>query len=379
VVTAALTVRHAAGEYPVYVGAGILEGLHVLVQAHAPGRRTAMIADDTVAALFRDFVRGTESPWRAVAATCEGVEGAGWMPFTFPAGEASKTRATWEQLTDALLAAGYGRDAAIVALGGGVTGDLAGFVAATYMRGIPVVQVPTTLLAMVDSSVGGKVGVDTPAGKNLVGAFHAPAAVVADPLTLGTLTDRDYRAGLAEVVKHALVGDEGHFAWLEKNAVAVLRRDPDALTEVICRSVELKSAVVAEDERESGRRAILNAGHTVAHAIEQATGYGIRHGEAVALGLVAECRLGEAIGVTAAGTADRVAALLAGLGLPVELAGCPPVGTLTAAMQVDKKTRSGFPGFAFAAGPGRMHRQNGDWVSPAPTEAVEEALATIRG
>ena len=378
-VTAALTVRHAAGEYPVYVGAGILEGLHVLVQAHAPGRRTAMIADATVAAHFRDFVRGTESAWRAVAATCEGVEGAGWMPLTFPAGEGSKTRATWERLTDALLAAGYGRDAAIVALGGGVTGDLAGFVAATYMRGIPVIQVPTTLLAMVDSSVGGKVGVDTPAGKNLVGAFHPPVAVVADPLTLGTLADRDYRAGLAEVVKHALVGDEGHFAWLEENAVPVLRRDPDALTQVICRSVELKSAVVAEDERETGRRAILNAGHTVAHAIEQATGYAVRHGEAVALGLVAECRLGEAIGVTAAGTADRVAALLGRLGLPVELAGCPSVGTLTAAMQVDKKTRSGFPGFAFAAGPGRMHRQDGDWVSPAPTEAVEEALATIRG
>jgi 3-dehydroquinate synthase len=371
-------VRHGAGEYPVYVGAGILEGLHVLVQAHAPGRRSAMIADAAVAALYRDFVRGTASPWRATAATCEGVEGAGWLPLEFPPGEASKTRDTWARLTDALLAAGYGRDAAIVALGGGVTGDLAGFVAATYMRGIPVVQVPTTLLAMVDSSVGGKVGLDTPAGKNLVGAFHAPAVVVADPLTLGTLPDREYRSGLAEVVKHALIGDAGHFGWLEENARALLARDPDALTEVICRSVELKAAVVAEDERESGRRAVLNAGHTVAHAIEQASGYAVPHGEAVALGLVAECRLGEALGVTEAGTAGRVAALLTLLGLPVRLPAGPPVATLTAAMQVDKKTRSGFPGFAFPAGLGRMHRRDGDWVSPAPTEAVEAALVSIR-
>lgn len=369
--------RHAGGAYPVYVGAGILEGLHVLVQAHAPKRRTAMIADATVAGLFRDYVRGSESPWRRTAATCEGVQGAGWMSFEFPAGEASKSRATWEVLTDALLAAGYGRDAAIVALGGGVTGDLAGFVAATYMRGIAVIQVPTTLLAMVDSSVGGKVGVDTPAGKNLVGAFHAPAAVVADPITLGTLSDRDYRAGLAEVVKHALVGDAEHFSWLEGNTIAVLRRDSDSLTDVICRSIALKAGVVAEDERESGRRAVLNAGHTVAHAIEQATGYGVPHGEAVALGLVAECRLGEAIGVTAAGTADRVAALLGRLGLPVELPGSPPIGTLTAAMQADKKTHSGFPGFAFPARLGLMHRRGGDWISSAPTEAVEEALATI--
>jgi 3-dehydroquinate synthase len=336
-----------------------------------------MIADETVAALYRDYVRGVESPWRAAPATCEGVDGAGWVPLVFPAGEPAKSRATWERLTDALLAAGYGRDSAIVALGGGVTGDLAGFVAATYMRGVPVVQVPTTLLAMVDSSVGGKVGVDTPAGKNLVGAFHAPAAVIADPLTLGTLPDRDYRAGLAEVVKHALVADAVHLAWLEEHTVAILRRDPEPLTQLISRSVQLKANVVAEDERESGRRAVLNAGHTVAHAIEHATGYGIRHGEAVALGLVAECRLGEALGVTAAGTADRIAALLGRLGLPVVLEECPPVASLTAAMQADKKTRSGFPGFAFAAEPGLMHRQDGDWVSPAPTEAVEAALATI--
>ncbi len=349
----------------------------MLVSSHAPGRRSAMIADATVAALYREYVRGTESAWRTVPATCEGVEGAGWVPLQFPAGEASKSRATWQRLTDDLLAAGYGRDAAIVALGGGVTGDLAGFVAATYMRGIPVVQVPTTLLAMVDSSVGGKVGVDTPAGKNLVGAFHAPAAVVADPLTLGTLPDREYRAGLAEVVKHALVADAEHFRWLEANAAAVLRRDPEPLTELICRSVAIKAGVVAADERESGHRVVLNAGHTVAHAIEHATAYAVPHGEAVALGLVAECRLGEAIGVTAAGTAERVAALLGRFGLPVELPGCPPVAALTSAMQADKKTRSGLPGFAFAAEPGRMHRENGDWVSPAPTEALEEALATI--
>ena len=210
-----------------------------------------------------------------------------------PAGRASKTREQWARLTDALLEQGFGRDSGIVALGGGVAGDLAGFVAATYMRGLPYVQVPTTLLAMLDASVGGKTGVDTPQGKNLIGAFHPPAAVIADPLVLGTLPERDFRGGMAEAVKHGLIADAAYFAWMERNADALLRRDQAALTRLVRRSVEIKAEVVSGDEREAGRRAILNAGHTVAHALEHATAYALPHGEAVALGLVAECALAE--------------------------------------------------------------------------------------
>jgi 3-dehydroquinate synthase len=376
----ALTVAHGAGHYPVYVQPGILAELPLLVHAHAGARRSAMIADATVAALYREFLEGGNAAWRSTAPTCEGRERAGWVPLEFPPGESSKTRATWERLTDELLLRGYGRDAAIVALGGGVTGDLAGFVAATYMRGVPLVQVPTTLLAMVDSSVGGKVGVDTPHGKNLVGAFHAPAAVVADPLVLGTLPDRDYRCGLAEAVKHGLIADAGHFGWIESSVEALGRRDQAALAELIGRSIAIKAEVVAADEREAGRRAVLNAGHTVAHAIERATGYAVRHGEAVALGLIAECRLGEALGVTEPGTAARVEKLLGKLGGGTagrRDGGTAGVDAILAAMGTDKKTRAGAPGFALARRVGEMEPFDGCWIASAPEAAVRDAVRSV--
>ena len=236
-----------------------------------------------------------------------------------PAGEASKNRAQWSALSDQLLDLAFGRDSAIVALGGGMIGDLAGFVAATYLRGIPCLQVPTTLLAMLDASVGGKTGVDTPHGKNLIGAFHPPAAVLADPLVLRTLPEREYRAGLAEAVKHGLIADAAYFAWLGASADAIARRDETTLATLVRRSVEIKAAVVGEDERESGRRAILNAGHTVAHAVEHASDYALAHGEAVALGLVAECELAEAMGIGRRGLGADVSGLLGRLGLPVRL------------------------------------------------------------
>ena len=291
----ALTVTQATGAYPIYIEPGVLAELPALARRHLPDRRTAMIADATVAALYGRFLRGDNTAWRRAGKTCSEETAGGWVPLEFPAGEASKTRATWSQLTDALLDLRHGRDSAIIALGGGVTGDLAGFVAATFQRGLPLLQVPTTLLAMLDSSIGGKVGVDTRHGKNLVGAFHPPVAVIADPLTLGTLPDREFRGGLAEAVKHGLIADLEHLAWLEANASALIRRDADALALLIGRSVAIKARVVAADERETGPRAMLNAGHTVAHAVELVTGYAVPHGEAVAIGLVAECRLGEAL------------------------------------------------------------------------------------
>jgi 3-dehydroquinate synthase len=296
--------------------------------------------------------------------------------LVFPPGEPSKTRDQWARLTDALLDAGYGRDSGIVALGGGVAGDLAGFVAATYMRGLPYVQVPTSLLAMLDASVGGKTGVDTPQGKNLIGAFHPPAAVIADPRALATLPERDYRGGMAEAVKHGLIADADYFAWMEREAGALVGRDEAALTRLVRRSVEIKAEVVSRDEREAGQRAILNAGHTVAHALEHATGYGLPHGEAVALGLVAECALAEALGLAPAGLGGRVAALLERLGLPVRLSEPLPTDRLLQAMGTDKKNRRARVRFALPRALGSMDSGE-QWTREAPEAAIRQALAAI--
>jgi 3-dehydroquinate synthase len=349
----------------VYVEPGVLGRLEALVAEHlgAMGaRRVAMIADAGVLALLQAGRLG-RGPWGGAA-------------LSFPPGEPSKTREQWARLTDALLEQGYGRDSGIVALGGGVAGDLAGFVAATYMRGLPYVQVPTSLLAMLDASVGGKTGVDATQGKNLIGAFHPPATVVADPRALATLPERDYRGGMAEAVKHGLIADEQYFAWTEREAGALLRRDEAALTRLVRRSVEIKAQVVGDDEREAGRRAILNAGHTVAHALELASAYAIPHGEAVALGLVAECALAEAIGVAPAGLGRRVAALLGRLGLPVTLPVPIAVDLVIQAMGSDKKNRDARVRFALPSALGSMDPGDG-WTREAPEPAIRRALEAI--
>lgn len=354
-----LLVRHAAGEYPVHVVPGLLATAGDLVNRYLPDRRLAVIADATVASLY-------QTPFE------KRVD----LILTFPPGEASKTRDEWARLTDQLLTAGFGRDSGIVALGGGVTGDLAGFVAATYLRGVPFVQVPTTLLAMVDASVGGKTGVDTGAGKNLVGAFHQPAAVLADPRVLTTLSEGDFRAGLAEAVKHALMTDALHFAWLETNAASLAGREPDAVTALVRRSVAIKAAVVAEDERELGRRAILNAGHTVGHALEQASGYRLSHGDAVALGLVAEARLAAEMGVAEPALADRITALLGALGLPTRLPQALPAGLLSQALRRDKKNRGAQVRCALAAAAGQPARDGAGWTTGVEMDRI---LAAIGG
>jgi 3-dehydroquinate synthase len=356
-------VTHALGSYPVYVEAGVLARLDKLVSTHLPGRRVAMVADAAVFELYQSGRMGV-TPWSGEA-------------ITFPSGERSKTRDSWSRLTDTLMERGFGRDSGIVALGGGVTGDLAGFVAATYMRGVPYVQVPTTLLAMLDASVGGKTGIDTPQGKNLVGAFHPPAAVIADPLTLATLPHRDFRAGLAEAVKHGLIADRAYFEWMETNALPLASRSPDSLTRLIRRSVEIKADVVSEDERESGRRVVLNAGHTVAHALERITGYTLPHGEAVALGLVVECQLAEQLGVARAGLRTRVAGLLQQLGLPTQLPSGLDRSGLVVGMASDKKNRSGQIHFALPSAIGEMHRDHG-WTTAVPEPAIRSALQAVK-
>jgi 3-dehydroquinate synthase len=358
-----VTVAHALGSYPVYVAPDSLARLGEMVERHLAARRIILIADEQVHHLLESHRLGSLN-WSGDV-------------LTFPAGEQSKTRESWASLTDAMVQRRYGRDSGIVALGGGVTGDLAGFVAATYMRGVPYLQVPTTLLAMVDVSVGGKTAVNTSAGKNLVGVFFPPAAVVADPVVLRTLPDAAFAGGLAEAVKHGLIADREYFEWLEREVDGLLARDPSILTHLVSRSVEIKAEVVSADERESGRRAILNAGHTVAHGLEQLSGYSLAHGEAVALGLIAESALSEQLGIAEQGLSRRVASLLGRLGLPTRSAEPLNHSRLLSAMLGDKKNRDGVIHVALAAQIGRMHRDP-TWTTPVSSTNINQAIDTIQ-
>jgi len=337
--------------YQVIVGGEVLNSLGVVCHRSAPAHRYAVISDDQVARHWLE---------PAVRAIGSAIPRVAISTMTIPAGESSKSRDEWSRLTDWLLAEGASRDTAIIALGGGVVGDLAGFVAATYLRGVPVIQVPTTLLAMVDAAIGGKTGVDTPRGKNLVGAFHQPKAVVADPLTLSTLPAAHVRAGMAEVIKHGAISDVAYFTQAAHWAATVHRAVQHetgatqdrfdwlgaSTLDVITQSVRVKADVVNTDPLEKGRRAILNTGHTIAHALERETDYALLHGEAVAIGLVAEAELGEAAGISAAGTADALRSALGGAGLPTRIPAGLDRGRLIDAMRSDKKSRGG--GLAFA-------------------------------
>ncbi len=329
----------AERDYPVRVGRGLLDQLGALASDAAPAHRYVVIADDEVAALYG-----------ARAGAALAAAGLRSDLLTFPAGERHKSRSTWAALTDRMLAAGVGRDAAVVALGGGVTGDLAGFTASTYMRGLPFVVVPTSLLAMLDSAVGGKTGLDTPAGKNTVGAFHHPRAVIVDPDLLDTLPAPQRRAGLAEGVKTAAIADAELFAWIEERAVALRDGEIAALERLVMSSLRIKAKVVAADPEEAGSREVLNFGHTAGHALEALAGLALPHGEAVAAGMRIEARLGEGAGVTEPGTAARLAAVLDACGLPdavrapgaSERFGGPlTVERLLAAATADKKARRG--------------------------------------
>lgn len=320
-------VSHAGGRYPVYVGQGLLAVSSVL-QRHLEGR-VLLVSDEVVADLYLDRI------------TAGLDQNCNWRSLLLPAGETHKTLENWQRVIDTLVEMRAQRDATVLALGGGVIGDLAGFAAASYMRGIRVVQLPTTLLAQVDAAVGGKTGVNHSAGKNLIGAFHQPEAVIADIDTLISLDDRDYRAGLAEVVKYGAIRDERFFSWLESRAEALNARMPDALLEAVHVSVGHKAEVVAADEREAGQRALLNFGHTFGHALETATAYErYRHGEAVAIGMVLAARLSELLGRLRVGTSERLVHLLERLGLPVALPDDIDRERLLELMRLDKKNRA---------------------------------------
>ena len=263
----------------------------------------------------------------------------------------------------------------LISLGGGMVGDLTGFVAATYMRGVPYALAPTTLLAMVDASVGGKTGVNTTQGKNLIGAFHPPVAVIADPQTLTTLPGPGVQRRTGGGSETRVDRRSSYFEWIESAAEDILGRDPAALAHLVRRSVELKAEVVSEDERESGRRAILNAGHTVAHALESASDYRLSHGEAVGLGLVAECALAERMGVAEPGLSARVRALLERLGLPVRLPSLD-YSTVMRRMSVDKKNRNAQIHCALVSDLGQMHYIGG-WTTPIAGDDMEKALRAL--
>jgi 3-dehydroquinate synthase len=348
-----------ATPYAITIGPGLLDDGAALA-AHVRGRHVLLVSDSTVGPLYAA---------RVVAALSAHTP-AQVLVSCIAAGEASKTLDAFGELTRELADFGATRDACVFALGGGVVGDLAGFAAACWMRGIDVVQLPTSLLSMVDSSVGGKTAVDLPQGKNLVGVFHPPRAVFADTATLRTLPGRELRAGMAEVVKYGAIGNAAFLRWLEAHASALLAREDAALAEAIAVSCTHKAAIVERDPFERGERALLNFGHTFGHAIEAEQGYGgLVHGEAVAVGMVLAARLSAALGMSSPSDADALAALLARFGLPTELPAGLDVEALLARMRLDKKAAASGLRFVLWDGPGAARV-----VADVPEDAVRAVL-----
>jgi 3-dehydroquinate synthase len=346
--------------YPILIGPGLIDDPAVVAEAvGAPD--VLVVTNEVVGPLYLD---------RLLAS----LRGKRVATVVLPDGEQHKTLEVMGRVLDALVLGRMNRDACVAALGGGVVGDIAGFAAACYQRGIDFVQVPTTLLAQVDSSVGGKTGVNHPGGKNLIGAFHQPRAVVSDTATLATLPPRELRAGLAEVIKYGLIADLGFLAWLEEELPALLALEPAALAHAIRRSCEIKAEIVAEDEREHGRRALLNLGHTFGHAIEAAAGYGEwLHGEAVGVGMLLAADLSRRLGWIGEADLARVRELLVRAGLPVT---APPIGAGRALdlMGMDKKVLAGRIRLVLLAplGAGVV---SGDY----PADALRETLAAHFG
>ena len=322
-----LTVELGARSYPILIGPGLLEDGQVL-EAHVPPGDVLLVSNTTVAPLYGETLK-------------RGLKGRHIVEAILPDGESYKTLETLSRILDVAVANRLGRDSTVVALGGGVVGDMAGFAAACYLRGVDFVQIPTTLLAQVDSSVGGKTGVNHPGGKNLIGAFHQPVAVIADTNTLTTLPPRERRAGLAEVIKYGLIYDAAFFDWLEVNIDRLLDGNAEALTHAIRRSCEVKAEIVGKDEHEHGDRALLNLGHTFGHAIEAATGYSTwLHGEAVGAGLLMAAAMSRECGYLSDTDVARLRALLHRVDLPIA---APDVSREAALehMKIDKKVKAG--------------------------------------
>ena len=346
--------------YTVQIGPGTRTTITDLIPAQMNSQtRLVIITDEIVAQLHLEAVRGLLTPRSVI--------------IRIPTGEEHKSNEQACLIYDQLAREFISRSDLIVTLGGGVIGDLGGFVAATWMRGLPFIQLPTTLLAAIDASIGGKTGINHPSGKNLIGAFHQPAAVIVDTDFLATLPDRDFAAGLAESVKHAAIRDARFFEWHEQHAERIRGRDADLLPELIARNCAIKADVVARDERESDLRMILNHGHTVGHAIEHHLEYDLRHGECVALGMIVENEIAERRGQLSDAVAARVQALLAALGLPVRLPRSLAPDRIVAATHLDKKLRSGKMNFVLLNDLGAPLR-----VSDVTDEEIVQALEKIQ-
>ena len=353
-----VNVKTPSGEYPIHIASGRLDQIARSVPADASA--IVLVTNPSIDALYGERVRTALSHLSCTVQT-----------VLLPDGEVHKDFSSLNQVFDAMLQARYDRRAIIVALGGGVIGDMAGFAAAIYMRGIRFVQVPTTLLAQVDSSVGGKTAVNHPLGKNMIGAFHQPVAVEIDTDVLDTLPQREISAGLAEVIKYGLIMDAGFFAWCESNVAGLVGRDPSILSEAIRRSCEFKAEVVGEDERESGRRAILNLGHTFGHAIEAGLGYGQwLHGEAVGCGLIMAAELSNRVCGLPESDVRRVRDLVGAIGCPVVAPGLDGQEHWISLMKGDKKAESGQIKFVLMPRIGRAV------VQPVDPGALREVLAT---
>jgi 3-dehydroquinate synthase len=347
-------------DYDVLIEAGSLQR----ISEHVPEAHTyAIISDSNVARLYAEKI--TKQLTNAAV-------------LTFEAGEKNKTAETWQKLSDGLINHNAGRDTCIIALGGGVTGDVAGFVAATYMRGLPVVQVPTTLLAMIDASIGGKTGIDIEGGKNLIGAFHQPQAVIIDPDVLRTLPKNELRYGMAEAIKHGAIADAKYLEWIADNMQAINPLESEAITHLIERSVEIKAQYVSADVHEAGARAALNFGHTIGHALERVTSYAMPHGEAVARGMVVEILSGEAAGLAEAGSGAELTRALEAAGLPVTLPKGTHIDDVIAATRTDKKVRAGAVRYSIPMRLGAFSADSeGSWTRPVPDDVVRGVLARL--
>lgn len=350
-----ITVNLGSRSYPIQIGPGLIDAAGKQVEALAP-TRVVIVTNTTVGPLYLERLE------KAVA----GV--APVSSVVLPDGERYKDFRCVQRVLDGLVSAGADRKSLIMALGGGVVGDIAGFAASIWMRGIRFVQVPTTLLAQVDSSVGGKTGVNLPAGKNLIGCFHQPSAVIADTAVLETLPPREISAGLGEIVKHGLLGNARYFDLVESRMALIRALDHEALAEVIAGSCELKASVVSRDETEAGLRATLNLGHTFGHAIEKLAGFGTwLHGEAVGCGLVLAADLSRRLGYVSRQEAGRITAVVTSAGLPTRISGLPLSGAI-AAMKGDKKSAGGRIRFVVLHGIGRSA------VQEVPDEVLRETL-----
>ncbi|MEW6426634.1 MAG: 3-dehydroquinate synthase [Thermodesulfobacteriota bacterium] len=354
-----ITVGLGERSYRIFIGSGLLQEIGRRIKGVGAGKRYALVADDRVAELFS----------ASILSSCYEA-GVAVTPVTFPHGEEQKHLATVAGLASQLARAGFDRKDAVIALGGGVTGDIAGFLAAIYMRGIPFIQIPTTLLAQVDSSVGGKTGVDIPEGKNLVGVFYQPRAVFIDNEVLAPLPDGEFKNGLAEVIKYGVIADADLFAFLEKKRTAILARDRDALEEIVATSCAIKARVVEADEREGGLRRILNFGHTLGHAVEAASGYSLAHGMGVAMGMAAVARIAVMKGIMAPADADRLLRLLVDYGMPVTVPPAYDRRAIKRYLLTDKKTVAGRPFFVLPETIGRVRI-----TDEVDEESIDLALA----